>query len=69
MIRVDIRLDHQQRLKGFSVSGHSGTAKRGEDLVCAAASFLFRTAARALELEPDSSEAEELLEKLRDGPS
>jgi uncharacterized protein YsxB (DUF464 family) len=53
VIRVDIRLDHQQRLKGFSVSGHSGTAKRGEDLVCAAASFLFRTAARALQLEPD----------------
>ena len=53
MIRVDIRLDHQRCLRGFSVSGHSGTAKRGQDLVCAAAGFLFRTAARALQLEPE----------------
>ncbi|UCF98718.1 MAG: ribosomal-processing cysteine protease Prp [Spirochaetaceae bacterium] len=53
MIRVEIRLGHQGALRGFSVSGHSGTGSRGEDLVCAAVSVLFRTAARLLQLQPD----------------
>ena len=52
MIRVIIRLGHHGCLEGFSVSGHSGTGKRGEDLVCAAVTVLFRTAARALQLQP-----------------
>ena len=53
MTRVTIRLDHHGCLEGFSVSGHSGTGKTGEDLVCAAVTVLFRTAARALQLQPD----------------
>jgi len=53
VIRVTIRFDHHGCLGGFSVSGHSGTAKRGEDPVCAAVTVLFRTAARALRLQPD----------------
>ena len=35
------------------MAGHSGTARRGADLVCAAVSVLFRTAARLLQLQPD----------------
>jgi uncharacterized protein YsxB (DUF464 family) len=46
-------VDHRGGLKGFSVSGHAGTGPRGEDLVCAAVSALFRTAARVLQLQPD----------------
>jgi uncharacterized protein YsxB (DUF464 family) len=46
-------LDHGGALRGFSVSGHAGSAARGEDLVCAAVSILFRTAARVLQLQRD----------------
>jgi len=53
VIQVEIRLDHAGALRGFSVSGHSGTGKRGEDLVCAAVTVLVRTAARLLKLQPD----------------
>lgn len=35
------------------MTGHSETARRGEDLVCAAVSVLFRTAARLLQLHSD----------------
>ena len=53
MIRTEIRLDHRGALRGFSVSGHAGAGAKGEDLVCAAVSFLFRTAARVLQLQSD----------------
>jgi uncharacterized protein YsxB (DUF464 family) len=53
VILVEIRLDHGGALQGFSVSGHAGSGPRGEDLVCAAVSVLFRTAARVLQLQPD----------------
>jgi hypothetical protein len=53
VIQVDILLDRQGGLKGFSVKGHSGTGKPGTDLVCAAVTVLFRTAARLVHLQPD----------------
>ena len=37
MIRTVFRL-HENRVTGFSVKGHSGTAARGSDIVCAAVS-------------------------------
>ena len=37
MIRTVFRL-HENRLTGFSVKGHSGTAAIGSDIVCAAVS-------------------------------
>jgi uncharacterized protein YsxB (DUF464 family) len=46
-------LDHGGALRGFSVSGHAGSGPRGEDLVCAAVTVLFRTAARLLRLQGD----------------
>ena len=36
-------------LKGFEVSGHAGAGTEGNDLVCAAISFLATTAVNALE--------------------
>jgi uncharacterized protein YsxB (DUF464 family) len=53
VIQVEIVVDHRGALQGFSVSGHAGSGPRGEDLVCAAVSVLFRTAARILQLQPD----------------
>ena len=53
MIRVEVRLDHQGGLQGFSLSGHAESGRSGEDLVCAAVSVLFRAAARTLQLQPD----------------
>jgi uncharacterized protein YsxB (DUF464 family) len=53
VIQVEIRLDPQGALREFRVSGHAGAGSKGEDLVCAAVSVLFRTAARLLQLQPD----------------
>ncbi|MBR2216582.1 MAG: ribosomal-processing cysteine protease Prp [Selenomonadaceae bacterium] len=44
MIKATIYRDDKKRITGFTVSGHSGTAKRGEDIVCAAVSALTETA-------------------------
>ncbi|MEA5016182.1 MAG: ribosomal-processing cysteine protease Prp [Candidatus Limiplasma sp.] len=38
-----------EELRALTVSGHAGYAKRGEDIVCAAASVLITTCANALE--------------------
>lgn len=37
------------RLSGFEVTGHAGAGAYGEDIVCAAVSFLATTCANALE--------------------
>ncbi len=37
------------RLRGFQIEGHAGYAQTGEDIVCAALSFLSITCANALE--------------------
>ena len=36
-------------IKGLYISGHSGYSEQGSDIICAAASTLFYTAANALE--------------------
>ena len=42
---IEIRFNLRgEGLCGFSVKGHSGTAKRGEDIVCAGVSSLTQTA-------------------------
>lgn len=52
MIRAKVVLDKEGRILGFDAAGHSGSAPRGEDIVCAAFTVLARTAYRALEALP-----------------
>ncbi|MDD6126682.1 MAG: ribosomal-processing cysteine protease Prp [Selenomonas sp.] len=40
MITVEIFHQEDGKITGFSASGHSGTAPRGEDIVCAGVSSL-----------------------------
>lgn len=49
MIRVLIATDSDGLLSAASVQGHAGYAEPGHDIVCAAATALIRSAARALE--------------------
>ena len=44
MIKVKIFFQPDGRISGFDVSGHSGTAAEGEDIVCAGVSSLTDTA-------------------------
>ena len=44
MIEVSIFLDQENRISGFQVMGHSGTAARGQDIICAGVSSLAQTA-------------------------
>ena len=44
MIKVKIFCQPDGRITGFDVSGHSGTAAAGEDIVCAGVSSLTDTA-------------------------
>jgi uncharacterized protein YsxB (DUF464 family) len=44
LIRIELCLDKAGLLKSCRVSGHSGAAPKGEDIVCAAVSVLTRTA-------------------------
>ena len=48
MIRVQI-VKSGNRIEGFQVSGHAGYAPHGQDIVCAAASFLSITVINSLE--------------------
>ena len=42
---TNVRISRQGRwLRGFEISGHSGYAERGEDIVCAAISAISQTA-------------------------
>ena len=45
MIKAELFSGKDGRLVGFRVSGHSGTAARGEDIVCAGVSALVQSAA------------------------
>lgn len=47
MIKVEICVC-DERIIGFAATGHSGTAPRGEDIVCAGVSALTQAAAIAL---------------------
>jgi len=44
MIKIKIFRQTEGKVSGFSVSGHSGTAEYGKDIVCAAVSTLAQTA-------------------------
>lgn len=44
MIRVEIVRDSGQHIVEFRVSGHSGSAPRGKDIICAGVSALTQTA-------------------------
>lgn len=44
MIEADIYKERDGRISAFHVHGHSGTAPRGQDIVCAGVSALAQTA-------------------------
>ncbi|MCR5030809.1 MAG: ribosomal-processing cysteine protease Prp [Selenomonadaceae bacterium] len=44
MIEVEIYEERDGRISAFSVQGHSGTAPKGRDIVCAGVSALSQTA-------------------------
>ena len=44
MIKVRIFKESTDRIVGFEVAGHSGTAAHGQDIVCAGVSSLTQTA-------------------------
>ena len=44
MIKVEIFKESTDRIVGFEVAGHSGTAEHGQDIVCAGVSSLAQTA-------------------------
>ncbi|SHJ51875.1 ribosomal-processing cysteine protease Prp [Tepidibacter formicigenes] len=44
MIKVVIKRNSKGKIVGFSINGHAGFAKHGEDIVCAAVSVLAQTA-------------------------
>lgn len=44
MICIDVFYNEDGMISGFHVCGHSGTAKRGRDIVCAGISALAQTA-------------------------
>ena len=44
MIEVEIYEERDGRISAFSVQGHSGTAPKGRDIVCAGVSALVQTA-------------------------
>ena len=52
MINVMLWLDMHGCLYGIDASGHSGSAAKGKDIICSAASALLRTVSRTLEIEP-----------------
>lgn len=49
MITVDLFKNDQGLIEGYKVSGHSGFAKAGEDIVCGAVSVLTQTPILGLE--------------------
>jgi uncharacterized protein YsxB (DUF464 family) len=48
LIRVLLHLDAKDCLSYIEVNGHAGYGKKGEDIVCAAATALVRTAAHVV---------------------
>jgi len=52
LINVTLWLDKSGSLLGIDASGHSGSAAKGNDIICSAASALLRTVSRTLEIEP-----------------
>ena len=44
MIKIEIFKNRDGKISGYEVTGHSGTAARGKDIVCAGVSSLAQTA-------------------------
>jgi len=44
LVRIRIFSDQDGKITGYSVTGHSGTAERGRDIVCAGISSLAQAA-------------------------
>ncbi len=44
MVEISVFLNREERISGFQVTGHSGTAARGKDIICAGVSSLAQTA-------------------------
>ena len=44
MVEISVFFDREERISGFQVTGHSGTAARGKDIICAGVSSLAQTA-------------------------
>jgi uncharacterized protein YsxB (DUF464 family) len=49
MISFFIKRDHNNRINGFTCSGHAGYSEKGTDIVCAAVSALTQSAILALD--------------------
>lgn len=49
MVSFSIKRDRNNRINGFTCSGHAGYSKKGTDIVCAAVSALTQSAILALE--------------------
>lgn len=49
MITVSIKRDQNGTIRAFSVNGHSGYAKHGQDIVCAGVSAIVQTAILGLQ--------------------
>lgn len=49
MVSFSIKRDRNNRINGFTCSGHAGYAEKGTDIVCAAVSALTQSAILALE--------------------
>ena len=62
MIELKVNLHRDGCLKGFQASGHAGSGKKGEDIVCAAVTVLLRTAARLISREKGLETRGEALE-------
>ncbi len=73
MSRVVLWRNARGQITGYQVSGHTGFAEAGKDIVCAALSFLSITCANALEsvagCQPQVRQAEALLEVKLSQPS
>lgn len=49
MVSFSIKCDRDNRINGFTCSGHAGYAEKGTDIVCAAVSALTQSAILAME--------------------
>lgn len=50
MIKADFLTDSSGLINGFEITGHSGYADKGSDIICAGVSALIETTALALEM-------------------
>lgn len=57
MLTARFKLDREDRVVSFNLEGHAGTAAKGENIICAAASAIAQTAIGSLQeiarIEPD----------------